>query len=69
MIAHMLPVYHVSSTVSVRADNKNSIYNKNKHFVVELGFKDPIKALWKIFLSLVNVLPQGETSEPSNSSF
>lgn len=39
----MLPVYHVSSTVSICADNKNSIYNKNKHFVVELGFKGSYK--------------------------
>lgn len=45
MTARMLSVYHVSSTVSIRADNKNSIHNKNKHFVVELGFKAPIKAL------------------------
>ena len=47
MIAQMLSVYHVSSTVSIRADNENSIYNKNTHFVVELGFKDPVKALWR----------------------
>lgn len=32
-------------TVCICADNKNSIYNKNKHSVVELGLKDPVKAL------------------------
>lgn len=50
MTLHMFYVYCVSSTVCIRADNKNSIYNKNKLFVVELGFKDPIKALQRFIL-------------------
>lgn len=29
--------------VCICADHKNSVSNKNKHFIVELGFKDPIK--------------------------
>lgn len=50
MTAHMLYVYHVSGTVCIRADNKNSIYNKNKHFVLDSGFKAPIKALQRFIL-------------------
>lgn len=38
-------------SVCIRADNKNSIYNKNKHSVVELGLKDPVKALQGLTLA------------------
>lgn len=50
MTTHMPYVYRVSSTVCIRADNKNSVYNKNKHFVAELGFKAPVKALQRFIL-------------------
>lgn len=38
-------------TVCMCADNKHSIYNKNKHSVVELGLKDPVKALQGLILA------------------
>lgn len=66
--SHALCLLCQHTVVCICADNKNSIYNKNKHFVVELGSKEPIKAL-QIYFSLVNILPLGETLEPSNSSF